>query len=341
MKTTLTTLSRRLWQMPVLYATLAIFALSFVVQPRSVDAVALNSMLPFAAILAIAAVGQTLVVQQRGIDLSVAGTMTLSAVIVSKEANSDADLWRAIVIALVVACVIGIVLGVIVTFLEVTPLIATFGMSAILSGVVLAYSGGIARRVPDGLSQFALDKTLEVSNTVWASVIVVAIAAVLMSKTVVGRRFVAVGAGFEASRAAGLRVRVIRSSAYVGASLLYAIGGIILAGYLGTPNLHIGDEYTLPAIAAVVVGGTLFSGGKGRMVGTAIAALFLSQLNQFVVSIGLPTSTQFIVQGLVIAAAAVVQSDSRRFLVRLFTGARRSRKRRTKTIERKPEGADV
>jgi ribose transport system permease protein len=90
----------------------------------------------------------------------------------------------------------------------------------------------------------------------------------------------------------------------------------VLAGYFNVPDLQVGSGYVMPSIAAVVLGGTLFSGGRGHMVGSMIAAVLLSQLNQFVLSIGAPSAMQFIVQGAVIAVAAVFQTSKGQGLVR-------------------------
>lgn len=304
----MTRLTRLLPKLPVLYATILLFLVCVIVEPHSVNAVSLNAMLPFAAILTIAAVGQTLVVQQRGIDLSVASTMTLSAVIASKLPDGDGDLPLAILVCLGTGAVIGAVLGLLVTHLRVTPLIATFGMNAVVGGAVLFYSGGGANRVPAALSNFSLGKTLAVPNLVWVAVSLVAVAALVMARTTVGRKFVAVGANLDAARVSGLRVGHIRRSAYLISSMCYALAGFLLAGYLNVPDLQVGQSYVMPSIAAVVLGGTLFSGGRGRLVGTLIAAVLLSQLNQFVLSVGAPSAVQYIVQGAVIAVAAAVQT---------------------------------
>lgn len=299
---------------PVLYATILLFAICLIAAPQSVRGPSLNAMLPFAAVLAIAGVGQTLVIQQRGIDLSVAGTVTLTAVMISKMPSGNVDLAWAIPACLATGAVIGAVIGVLVTYLRVTPLIATFGMNAVLGGAVLAYSGGATHRVPPMLSDFSLGRTLGVLNMVWLAVALALAAAAVMTSTRFGRGFVAVGANTDAARASGLRVGLIRWSAYVGASVCYAVAGILLAGYVDVPNLQVGDSYVMSSIAAAVLGGTLLSGGRGRMVGTLIAAVLLSQLNQFVLSIGAPSAVQYIVQGAVIAVAAVFQTSRGRAL---------------------------
>jgi ribose transport system permease protein len=293
----------------VWYATAALFLLSWAIEPGSVSSVSINAMLPFAGILAIAAVGQTLVIMQRGIDLSVPGMMTLAGLAVSEYSSAHGDnVVAAILIVLAIAVAVGLVNGLVIGFLTVTPLVATLAMNAILIGAAIAYSGGTPSRTPRGLSDFALDKTLGVSHAVWLALAFVAVVALVISRTVWGRRFVTAGASFQAARAAGVRVELARLSAYVAGAVCYAVAGMVLAGYLSTPNITMGDSYLLPSVAAVVVGGTALTGGRGNVVGTAVAALFLTQLTQLVLSMGAPTSTQLVIQSAVIAIAAAVQA---------------------------------
>ena len=296
----------------VWYATVVLFIVSAVIEPGSVDSVSINAMLPFAGILAIAAVGQTLVVMQRGIDLSVPGMMTLAGLAVSEYAADHGDrLLPAVLVVVAVALLVGLINGLVVGFLTVTPLVATLAMNAILIGAAISYSGGTPSRAPAGLSRFALEKSLGISHVVWLALAFVIVVALVVSRTVWGRRFVSVGASVQAARAAGVRVELARLSAYMAAAVCYAVAGIVLAGYLSTPNISMGESYLLPAVAAVVVGGTALTGGRGNIVGTAVAAVFLTQLTQLVLSMGAPTSTQLVIQSAVIAIAAAVQVRDR------------------------------
>lgn len=303
-------MSGRWWvpRTPVLYATVLLLVVCLIVEPRSLSPASLSSMLPFAAVLAIVSIGQTFVVQQRGIDLSVTATVTLSAVMVSRLPADGVALPIALLLCLAVGAVIGVLIGFVVIVLHVTPLIATLGVNALVGGVALAYSGGQARYVPEELHAFATGRTLGVQNLVWSALVVGLLATFVVAGTRFGRRFEATGANLGAARAAGIRVVPVRWSAYIVSSTLYALGGILIAGFVNAPGLAVGQGYVMPSIAAVVLGGTLFSGGKGHMIGTMIAALMLAQLNQFVLSIGAPTAVQFVVQAGVIAVAAAFQT---------------------------------
>src|SRR5699024_5084776 len=123
--------------------------------------------------------------------------------------------------------------------------------------------------------------------------------------------------------------------AYILAALCYGIAGLVLAGYVQTPGVKVGDDYLLPSIAAVVVGGTSLGGGRGRMIGSAIGAVLLSQLTQLVLSLGPPPSTQMVVQAAVIAFAAGIQPESRRAVATTYrnvaTIARRRQNRTART----------
>jgi ribose transport system permease protein len=284
-------------------ATALLFAISPFLAPGSISHSALLSMAPFAAILAIASIGQTLVVQQRGLDLSVPGVITLSTIIITKYPDGhDGRLPAAIGLVALAAAAAGLVSGVAITYFGITPLIATLGVNALLQGVVFQItSGSSTAAATPGLARFALEKTVGIPNTVVIAAVAVAITALVIRTTIVGRRFVATGANPAAARAAGIRVRRYELLTYVLAAVFYGAAGILVAGFLGTPGIGAGDGYLLPTIAAVVLGGTSLAGGVGSVVATAGGALFLTQLQQVVLGMGAPSSVQFIIQGSIIA----------------------------------------
>lgn len=291
-------------------ATALLFAVSPLLASGSVSRSALLSTLPFAAILAIAAIGQTLVIQQRGLDLSVPGMITLSTIIVTKYPDGHDDRLPAAIGLVVLACVAsGLVSGIMITWLSVTPLVATLGVNALLTGVVLQItSGASTASAPPALAHFAIDKTRGIPNTVIIAIVCVALVAAVIRVTVVGRRFVMVGASLAAARVAGIRVNALGVATYVFASLAYGGTGVLVAGFLGTPGISAGNEYLLPTIAAVVLGGTSLAGGVGSVVATAGGALFLIQLEQVVLGLGAPTSVQFVIQGSIIALGMAIRN---------------------------------
>lgn len=285
----------------IVIATAALFALSPVLAPGSLGSAPLLSMLPFAAVLAIAAAGQTLVVQQRGLDLSVPGMLALGAVLCTALPQQHGwSLPAAVVAGVVGPAVVGALTGVLVTRFEVIPLIATLGMNAVLLGIVFAVADGTPAGAAESLNQFALDRTLGVPNTVLVAILVIGVAGVVIGRSSVGRRLTAVGVSPRAAEVVGFRVRRYQLLAYASAGACYGIAGVLLAGYTKTPPLFLGDSYLLPTVAAVVLGGTALSGGVASVAASGVAALFLTQLGQLLRALGWSDSRQLIAQAAVL-----------------------------------------
>jgi ribose transport system permease protein len=318
----LTTRLRRDAFLPIWVATAVLFLVSPILAPGSMTQSALLGMLPFAAILAIASIGQTLVVQQRGLDLSIPGMISLSVLLVTKIPDGqDGGLPVAIAAVLVASVLAGLLSGLAVTRFGITPLIATLGVNALLIGTVVQISGGAATdSASPALDAFAIGRTLGIPNTVVVAVVLLAVVSIVVRATVAGRRFVVVGASPPAARAAGIDVARYQVGTYVVSSLFAGIAGIILAGYLHTPGHLAGDRYLLPTIAAVVLGGTSLAGGNGSVIATAVGALFLVQLQQVVLGMGAPPSIQLIIQGLIIAMGMAARTVDWRRVRRVLTG---------------------
>lgn len=293
--------SRGLVTVTLALVLLVVAGLAFA--PTSMSRGALLGMLPFAAVLAVAALGQTLVVQQGGIDLSVPGAISLTVVICTHEPRGeDGRLLGAVLLALAVAVVAGLVNGVLIGRLGLNPIVATLATNALLYAAVLGISGGSPRRTTALLASVAGGLTFGVPNAVYVAVAVTIVTTVAVKLTVAGRRFESVGANPAAAWATGLKVYRHRGGAYVWAQVHYWLAGVLLAGIVVQPTAFQGDDYLLSSVAAVVLGGTSLLGGRGFLVATVVAALFLSQLEQFVLALGV----DFAVRTLVEAAALTV-----------------------------------
>ena len=299
------------------FVTAILFAASPLVAPDSLSQAAIFSMLPFAAISALVAVGQTLVVQQRGLDLSIPGAISLAALLVTKFPNqADALVPAAILLTLAVGALVGLLNGLTVALFGIAPFVATLGVNALLLGVVQWYSGGSPTGAAGALNQWALATTGGLPNTVVLTAVLIALVQAALLWTVSGRRFEAVGANPTAATAAGIRVFRYLVGAYVLAGICYAIAAILLAGFLKTPGVFIGDTYLLPSVAAVVLGGTALTGGVGNVAASAVAALFLTQLGQLALSIGAPTAVQLLIQSGAIAVGMGLREVNQSFLPR-------------------------
>lgn len=303
---------------PIILMTVGIFIVSGVFAAGSLSSASLNTMLPLAAVLAIAGIGQSLVIQQRGMDLSGAGVITLTAVIVSQQTKGDASaLPAALALSFIVAVLVGLINGSLVRF-GLVSIVMTLAMYQVLIGMVHQWSSGVAAAVPDNLTHFVNGSILGVPLSVLLVVAVVAIATFILRMTTMGRRFVESGINRVAAFANGSRVSFHAIFAYVACSVCYWGAGVLLAGYLGAPSLSVGDAYLLAPIAVVVLGGNSFGSSKISLVATALGALFLMQLTQFTLSLGAPKSSQLYVQ----AAGIVALPLARFILTRLRRRAR-------------------
>jgi ribose transport system permease protein len=290
-------------------ATGLLFALSAVFQPKSLGGSALASLWPFAALLILAAVGQTLVVQQRGIDLSVPGFISLTVVLVTHIPNGNAaKLGPAIALAYGICLAAGLVNGLLVTRVGITPIVQTLGMNAILYGIDLGISQGTPTQTTTALQSFTSASVAGIPLPLVIAVVIVIGIEFTIKRTAFGRRFEASGANARAGRAAGLRGNRYQISAYLGAAMLYCTAGVLLAGIVSQPDPFQGNGYLLPSVAAVALGGTSLLGGVGSVVASAMGAVFLSQLQQFVLATGASAAVQNLVQAGALALAVAVYS---------------------------------
>jgi ribose transport system permease protein len=247
-----------------------------------------------------------------GIDLCTPGTLTLSAMIIAGVGDqSDSRLWIAILTAVGVAAAIGLVNGILIGGLKLNALIVTLATGQIVVGIVSRYvrTFPVQSPVPVRLSDWAASRFLGVSPIFWVGVGVTLFFILGLRYTSVGRRFQVVGANPVSSQVIGLRVTLTQILVYVVAAVLYAIAGVALAGLLRNPGVNIGSPYLLGPIAAVVIGGASLAGGLASPLSTFAAAFFLTGLNQMMRSLGLATSLQFLVFGLVIIGGMLISGD--------------------------------
>ena len=296
-------------------ATLILLIVGGVVAPSTVSPSAGASMLPFFAVLAVASIGQHLVIQQRGLDLSVAGIMSFAAVMVSVLPGDQTGAWGTlgyVVLALLMGLAIGSINGLLVTFLGVPALVTTIGVNSLMLGATMYVSGGFAQQVPPPLNAFGLSRVLGVPLTVYAMVLFTAGVAFVLARTAIGRRFIAASVNPGAAVAVAIRLDTYRIATYALAGFCYAAAGVLLASYVLSPTVDCGVPYMLATIAAVVVGGNSIGGGqRGSVVATVIGALFLTYLGQLVLSVGFGTSAQNIVQAVIIIASFALPEMAR------------------------------
>ena len=313
--------------MPVYLALLLLVVIAAIWVPETLSGPALSAIAPFGALLGIAALGQMLVIMTGGIDLSVPGTVTIAALLVVGVGQQSNDrLWIAILTAVGVAALIGLVNGLLIGGIKLNALIVTLAVGQVVIGLVGRYvtTFPVQSPVPTALSDWTANRILGVSPVFWTGLLITLLVVVALRYTSVGRRFQVVGANPVASNVVGVRVTLNQILVYVVAAILYALAGIAIAGILRNPGVNIASAYLLGPIAAVVIGGASLSGGLASPMSTFAAAIFLTGLNQMMRALGLPTSLQFVVFGVVIIGGMLVSGDR---IIRVVEQVLRERRR--------------
>jgi ribose transport system permease protein len=264
--------------------------------------------------LGIVAVGQTLVILTGGLDLSNGMVITVVDVVAATILNgTDTLLVPVVLLCLAIGVVVGLANGLLVTKLKVPPLVGTLGMFGILKGIAYVYTNGAPKgNISPSLRLIGSGLVGQVPITVFVWVGITILGVIVLRKTIFGRHLYAVGGNRQAARLSGVRVNRVIVMAYVSSSLLAAVAGLVLAGYIGTGSLGLGDGYNLNSIAAVVVGGTAFSGGVGTVIGSAGGSLFLAIVFSLLRFLGLSYSNQLVVQGAILAFAIYAHSRTQR-----------------------------
>jgi ribose transport system permease protein len=260
-----------------------------------------------AAPLGLLAVGQTIVILARGFDLSMGGMVAFTTVLAANLFGGEGEAAIVIAICLGVGALVGAVNALGVVYGRVSPLIMTLGMAFILSGAALVFTGGAPTgKVPDAIQAISATRVLGISLSVWIWAVVAIIAIAALRGTRWGRYIYAFGANPEAARLSGVPVRRVESSAYVISGLCAAGGGLLLAGFVGSGSLGAGQDLLLQSVAAVVIGGTTFEGGKGGVFGSVAGAFFLTLVSAILTGLGVAKFGNLITQGLVLAGAAAL-----------------------------------
>lgn len=266
-----------------------------------------DSLLVLSCFLAILALGQGAVILTGGLDLSVPWTIALSGVLLTGlVAGHDGALITAVPIVLAVAALVGLMNGLGVVALGLSPIVVTLAMNGILQGAALIWSGGTpAGFAPPSLRWLMTGKIAGITPVILFMAGFVAVAVLLLGRTAFGRRIYAVGNSVVAARLSGVRTGQVIVSVYILSALCAALVGILLAGFSGQASLGMGDDYLLPSIAVVVVGGALITGGRGHYVGMLGGALLLTAMQTLLAGTALPFAFRSVFFGLVILAAVI------------------------------------
>ncbi len=268
-------------------------------------------------IVAIAAMGATLVIISGGIDLSVGSVVALTTVVAALALQAGQPPVLAAALGLASAGLCGLLNGLIITRLRIVPFIATLGMMSLVRGAAKLLAKGETVRPPFSWLEDLMSKTpprpwMLVSPGVWLMILVATATSIVLARTVFGRRVVAIGSSEATARLCGIPVERIKTLVYALAGALAGLGGLMQFSRLtlGDPTVAVGLE--LDVIAAVVIGGGSLSGGEGSVMGTLIGAFILQFLRNGCNQVGVDNYVQdMIIGGLIIAAVALDQARRR------------------------------
>jgi ribose transport system permease protein len=279
---------------------------------RFADVNNVMTILRLAAVIGVVSIGMTFVITGGGIDLSVGAIVALSSVwctTLATQTMANEQHWIIMVLAaILVGAGCGLVNGLLISYGGVVPFIATLAMLASARGLAEIISDRRTQIVSvPGFRDFFAADVLGIPLLVWIFALVAAVGWVLLNRTTFGRRTLAVGGNPEAARLAGIDVKRHTVLLYVIVGVCCGIAAIMLVSRTTTGSATHGLLYELDAIAAVVIGGTLLSGGRGTIVGTVFGVLIFTTLNNVFTLNNLSISAQSVVKGLIIVVAVLLQ----------------------------------
>lgn len=299
---------------------LVLGALVAIQSPQLLSASNLTQVTVLAAIIGIAAVGQSLVIITRNVDLSVESVIGLVAFVVADLlARRTLDVPGAIAFGIGLGLVLGMVNGVLVAFLRVPSIVATLGTLSIYRGIDFFIAGGkqvTVGQLPPGYTDIARATFIGVPVFVWLALIVIAISTVVLRQTRFGRQVYAVGSNPEAATILGIRTRLVVFAVFSLCGLLAGLTGVLWGIEFGTINATAATGVVLQVIAACVVGGVAIFGGSGTPVGAGLGALFLAFISNALILLRLSQFWLQAIYGAVILIAVWVDAILQRRLQR-------------------------
>ena len=299
----------------VLVSIVVLLAVGGVLAPGFLAPSNVLTLLSLSSYLGIAAIGETVVILTGGVDLSIAWTIAAAGLVFTDlTQGQDAALGQGLAAALGIGLAAGLINGIGIAKLRISPIVMTLGMNNVMQGVALIYTQG----TPSGSSAPAIKTIatgwfgpLPIMVVLW--LVLTALVMAWLHLTRSGRYVFSVGESPLVSRLSGIDNDGVLILAYAVSGVGAALTGVLFSGFSGMSYLGMGDQFVLPAIAAVVLGGTSILGGRGGYAGTAIGAFFLTVLTTILAIINISAGFRNIIYGLVIVAAVLLHRTYSRY----------------------------
>lgn len=263
-----------------------------------------TNIVRLAVFLGVIAAGQTLVIisGSEGIDLSAGSVVTLTAILTYILVNGiDERVLPALLVAFAAGALVGLINGVGITFLRISPFVMTLGMAGVVTGAIIVIThGSVTGKVAPIMTRLIarpLSPSLQIPNAILIWILFGILMWLLLERTTFGRNMFAIGVNRITARLSGVNVTGMNLLTYSLAGALAGFGGFLLVGNTGVVHLQLGQPFLFPSIAAVVVGGTLLSGGKGSYWGTMAGAIMLTLITSLLTTMQMPESVRQMVLG--------------------------------------------
>lgn len=276
--------------------------------------------------IAIAAIPMTFVIVTGGIDVSVGSIMGLTSILIGVLWMNGISILFAVIISLIISCLAGALNGFIIKMTDVEPLVVTLGTMFLYGGIALVISGGAGASgyegisgLPDAFVQLASGSFIGIPNLLWLLIVLTVLCAVLFHRTIYGRHVKLTGANENAAKYTGIMTKKVVIIAYMLSGLGGGLGGTFLTAYFGSARADMGSETILPIITAVVLGGTLITGGKGSIIGTVLASVFIGLMQYGLQMTGLTNEQSNVVIGIILILSVIM----RHFKLHQFTLGKR------------------
>ncbi|WP_142337096.1 ABC transporter permease [Bacillus anthracis] len=276
--------------------------------------------------IAIAAIPMTFVIVTGGIDVSVGSIMGLTSILIGVLWMNGISILFAVIMALIISYLAGVLNGLIIKMTDVEPLVVTLGTMFLYGGIALVISGGAGASgyegisgLPDAFVQLASGSFIGIPNLLWLLIVLTVLCAVLFHRTIYGRHVKLTGANENAAKYTGIKTKKVVIIAYMLSGLGGGLGGTFLTAYFGSARADMGSETILPIITAVVLGGTLITGGKGSIIGTVLASIFIGLMQYGLQMTGLTNEQSNVVIGIILILSVIM----RHFKLHQFTLGKR------------------
>ncbi|EGT4306457.1 ABC transporter permease [Cronobacter sakazakii] len=306
----------------MLLTVVALVALFGIASDNFLDPFNIINILRSIAIVTVIAIGVSISLTIGGFDLSVGSTASLAnALVVSLFVWHGFGTTEAIVITLALCTLVGLFNAFLIVVLKIPDMLATLASLFVIQGVAMTYSygGSITQNMvlpsgemAEGVIPDAFSLLGQVPVIVIVMLVVTVVAQLGLSLTTHGRRMYAIGGNPEAARLSGIRITRYKVAAYVIASLLAGLGGILLASRIGSSQVNAGSGYLMDAVAAAWIGFSLAGSGKPNALGTLVGAVILGVLSNGLVMLSVPYYAMDIIKGLVLAGALAITYIQRR-----------------------------